>query len=164
MREVEGGIATGVDVVGEHDTALLTPSVEQHIEQFARPPTLVATDRGFYSKQVEQRTRDELGVRQPVIPKPGYRSAERIAYERQRWFRKGRAWRSGGEARISRLKRSFGMARGGYRGSDGPQRTARWAAIQTISLPLRHVRHDGACPWAARRRRSPRREDAGIVS
>ena len=129
IREVEGGIVTGADVVTEHDTALLAGSVEQHIEQFSRPPRLTATDRGFYSKQGEQRIRDELGVRQAVIPKPGYRSAERIEHERKRWFRKGRAWRSGGEARIGRLKNTFGMARSCYRGSDGAQRTARWAAI-----------------------------------
>ena len=71
----------------------------------------------------------ELGVLQPVIPKPGYRSAERIAHERQRWFRRGRAWRAGGEARVGRLKGRFGMARSRYRGRAGPQRTALWAAL-----------------------------------
>jgi IS5 family transposase len=129
VREVEGGIVTGVDVVTEHDTALLAPSVEQHVEQFDRSPQLVAVDRGFYSEQGERHVRDVQRVKRPVIPKPGYRSAERIAHERKRWFRKGRAWRSGGEARIGRLKNTFGMATSRYRGPGGPQRTARWAAI-----------------------------------
>lgn len=129
VREVEGGIVTGADVVTAHDTALLTPSVKQHIEQFDRSPRLVAVDRGFYSEQAERCIQDEHGVKRAVIPKPGYRSAERIDYERQRWFRQGRAWRSGGEARIGRLKNTFGMATSRYRGRDGPQTTARWAAI-----------------------------------
>ena len=64
-----------------------------------------------------------------VIPKPGHRSDKRIEYERQRWFRRGRAWRVGGEARISRLKHCFGMHRSRYRGEDGMGRTVIWAAI-----------------------------------
>ena len=71
----------------------------------------------------------ELGVKHPVIPKPGYRSAKRIQHEHQRWFRRGRAWRAGGEARISRLKNHFGMTRSRYRGKSGLARTAYWAAI-----------------------------------
>jgi IS5 family transposase len=129
VREVEGGIVTGADIVTDHDTALLVPSVEQHEEQFDRAPHLVAVDRGFYSEQGERRVADDCGVNRPVIAKPGYRSAARLEHERQRWFRQGRAWRSGGEAPIGRLNNTFGMARSRYRGPDGPQRTARWAAI-----------------------------------
>ena len=71
----------------------------------------------------------ELGVKRPVIPKPGHKSAKRVAHERQRWFRRGRAWRAGGEARISRLKNHFGMARSRYKGEQGTKRTVLWAAI-----------------------------------
>src|SRR5439155_1536959 len=76
----------------------------------------------------ERRVR-ALGVHHAVIPKPGFRSRERIDYERQRWFRRGRAWRAGGEARIARLKHCFGMARSRYRGERGMVRTVYWAAI-----------------------------------
>ena len=41
----------------------------------------------------------------------------------------GRAWRAGGEARIGRLKHTFGMARSRYRGDGGTARTTYWAAI-----------------------------------
>lgn len=71
----------------------------------------------------------ELGVKRAVIPKPGYRSQTRRTLEKQRWFRRGRAWRAGGEARISRLKRRFGMARTPNRGAGGMERTAIWAGI-----------------------------------
>lgn len=39
------------------------------------------------------------------------------------------AWRAGGEARIPRLKHTFGMARSRYRGADGTARALKWAAI-----------------------------------
>lgn len=128
VQEAEGGLVTDVGIVdGNHDSTLLVPSVERHIALFGRPPHLVATDRGFYSGAGERRI-EELGVRRPVIPHSGYRSRARIEYERQRWFRRGRAWRAGGEARISRLKR-LGMVRSRYRGATGLGRTVYWAAI-----------------------------------
>jgi IS5 family transposase len=129
VQETEGGIVTDIAVAVEKaDAPLLVPAVAQHRAVFGRAPTLVATDRGFYSTDGEQQVRD-LGVPHAVIPKPGFRSRERIRYEQQRWFRRGRAWRAGGEARIARLKHSFGMARSRYHGPPGTARTIYWAAI-----------------------------------
>lgn len=129
VQESEGGIVTDLHIVdGKADAPLLVPSVERHKQIFGRAPTLAATDRGFYSGDGERRL-VELGVRYPAIPKPGYRSSSRIQHERQRWFRRGRAWRAGGEARISRLKHRFGMARSTYRGLSGMLRTVLWAGI-----------------------------------
>lgn len=129
VQETEGGIVSDIAVVPEkNDAPLLVPSVERHVKQFGKAPRLTATDRGFFSTEGERRIR-ELGVHHAVIPKPGYRSRERIRYEQQRWFRRGRAWRAGGEARISHLKHRFGMARSGYRGAGGMERTVYWAAL-----------------------------------
>jgi len=129
VQEAEGGIVTDVGLVPDKaDAPLLVPAVERHIKLFGRAPRTAATDRGFYSCDGERKIR-ELGVRRAVIPKPGHRTDKRIEYERQRWFRRGRAWRVGGEARISRLKRCFGMHRSRYRGEDGMGRTVFWAAI-----------------------------------
>lgn len=129
VQETEGGIVTGIAVVpGKSDAPLLVPAVERHGAVFGRLPRLVTVDRGFYSTDGERRVQS-AGVRHPVIPKPGFRSRERIAYERQRWFRRGRAWRAGGEARIARLKHRFGMVRSRYRGERGMVRTICWAAI-----------------------------------
>src|SRR5439155_481213 len=102
--------------------------------QARRAPTRLATmlPRG---QQVVRQTRGRsghgttTGAHHLVIPEPGFRSQERIDYERQRWFRRGRAWRAGGEARIARLKHCFGMARSRYRGERGMVRTVYWAAI-----------------------------------
>ena len=129
VQEADGGIITDIGVVaGKADAPLLVPAVEKHIEVFGRPPRLVATDRGFFSTEGEQRLVG-LGVKRAVVPKPGYHSAERQVLENQRWFRRGRAWRAGGEACISRLKRRFGMARSRTRGPNGAQLTALWAGI-----------------------------------
>lgn len=129
VQEAEGGIVTDVGIViGNHDSALLVPAVERHIHVFGKPPIMAATDRGFYSA-AGVRHIEELGVRRAVVPSPGHRSPKRIAHEHQRWFRRGRAWRAGGEARIARLKHQFGMARSRYRGAGGTPRTVYWAAI-----------------------------------
>lgn len=129
VQESEGGIVTDVAVVdSHHDSTLLVPSVERHIEIFGKPPVMASTDRGFYSGTGVKRI-EELGVRRAVVPFVGKRSAKRMRHEKQRWFRRGRAWRAGGEARIARLKHHFGMARSRYRGPMGTARTAYWAGI-----------------------------------
>jgi IS5 family transposase len=129
VQEATGGIVTDIATaaVGS-DSPLLVPSVKRHIEVFEKPPRLVAADRGFHSC-VGERAVEELGVTRVAVPKPGYRSKERIAHERQRWFRRGRSWRVGNEARISRLKYRFGMARSLGKGESGLHRTIYWAAI-----------------------------------
>lgn len=129
VQESEGGIVTDLAIVmSGNDTGLLVPSVERHIEIFGSAPIMASTDRGFYSAAAVQRI-EELGVRRAVVPFPGKRSQKRLRHEKQRWFRRGRAWRAGGEARIARLKHRFGMARSRYRGDDGTARTAYWAGI-----------------------------------
>lgn len=129
IQETEGGIVTDIAMVpGTNDAPLLAPAVERHVAVFGRAPTLLAVDRGFYSGAGEQ-CAQALGVRRVVMPKPGYRSPRRIDYEHARWFRRGRAWRAGGEARIARLKHRFDMARSRYRGERGMARTIHWAAI-----------------------------------
>jgi IS5 family transposase len=129
VQEAENGIITDIGVVPEkQDSPLLVPAVERHIEVFGRAPKVAATDRGFHSGKGERRIK-KLGVHHAAIPKPGHRSPKRIAYERQRWFKRARAWRAGGEARIARLKNHFGMLRSPYRGAGGTERTALWAGI-----------------------------------
>src|SRR5207244_11248191 len=103
------------------DAMLLLPPVEPQQRLLGRVPATVATDRGFYSGRGERRLYD-MGVKHPVLPRPGHRTRERVTHERQRWFKRGRAWRAGGEARISRLKNTFGMRRSRYRGRSGLDR------------------------------------------
>ena len=69
------------------------------------------------------------GVTHVVLPKPGAKSAKRLAYEQQRWFRRGRDWRAGIEGRISGLKRRHGLERCRYHGDDGMERWVGWGII-----------------------------------
>ena len=119
---------TDLAVVTEHDTKLLVPSVEHHRHVFGRVPRLVATDRGFFSLD-NVRDVATMGVRCVAVPKPGHRSPAWLARERSRPFRRARAWRAGGEARIARLKHTFGMHRARYRGEKGVARCVFWAGI-----------------------------------
>src|SRR5262249_5288859 len=123
VQEADGGIVTDIALdPARADAPLLIPSAQRHIAVFGRPPILSAADRGFFSHGGE-RELTSMGVRRIVLPQPGYRKPQRIRHEQQRWFRRGRAWRAGGEARISRLKNQFGMARSRYRGESGLHRT-----------------------------------------
>ena len=128
VQEAENGLITDIGVVFDSDHALLVPSVERHQSVFGRVPQVVSTDRGFY-KAENVHLVEKMGVRCVAVPKPGYRSPTQLARERTRTFRKARAWRAGGEARIARLKRTFGMSRTRYKGNGGTSRAAHWAAI-----------------------------------
>jgi transposase-like protein DUF772 len=139
VQEAEGGIVTDIGVVTETDHALLVPSVEHHKQVFRRVPRVVATDRGFFSIQNVQRV-EAMGVNCVAVPKPGYRSPAWLEREHRRPFRRARAWRAGGEARIARLKHTFGMHRTRYRGANGVARCAYWAGIANNLIAIgRHA-------------------------
>jgi IS5 family transposase len=139
VQEAEGGIVTDIAVVTEHDAKLLVPAVEHHRNVFGRVPRVVATDRGFFSFD-NVRDVETMGVRCVAVPKTGHRSGAWLARERSRSFRHARAWRAGGEARISRLKHTFGMGRTRYRGRTGVERCAKWAGIANNLMAIgRHL-------------------------
>ncbi len=140
VQEAEGGIVTDIAVVTEHDSKLLVPSVEHHRQVFGRVPRVVATDRGFFTLD-NVRDVETMGVRCVAVPKPGHRSPAWLARERSRPFRRARAWRAGGEARIARLKHTFGMHRTRYRGDSGVARSALWAGIANNLMAI--GRHGG---------------------
>jgi transposase, IS5 family len=130
LDEVEGGIISGYRILDGNpaDSEQLRPSLDQHIESFDHPPDILAADRGLYSEDNE-RYAHKRGVKRVVIPKPGAKSAERIAYEKQSWFRRGYNWRSGIEGRISGLKRGQKLERCLYHGSAGMERWVGWGLI-----------------------------------
>ena len=135
VQEAEGGVVTDIAVVDVSDSALVESSIEAHKKHFGRAPNVLSADRGFYSTANIARA-SEMGVLHVVIPKPGNRSDAVREKERTQPFRRARAWRAGGEARISRLKRTFGMARSRYRGEAGLARCTYWAAIANNLLAI----------------------------
>lgn len=130
LDEVEGGIVTRFAVLDGNppDADQLQPSLDHHRAVFDRPPSLLVGDRKVFSPKGEAYAIKQ-GVKHVVLPKPGAKSAARLAHEHQPWFRSGRNWRSGHEAHIGLLKRRFRLDRCLYHGDDGMSRWVGWGVI-----------------------------------
>ncbi len=130
LDEADGGMITRYAVLSgnPNDADQLQPSLDHHLHVFGRAPRVLAGDRKVYSPTGERYAR-EHGVSQVVLPKPGRRGPERVTYEAQRWFRRGRNWRVGIEGRISVLKRRHKLRRCLYHGLEGMERWVGWGII-----------------------------------
>jgi IS5 family transposase len=100
------------------DTTLLKPAVRRHRRVFRRRLKAVAGDRGLYSQSNEDWLKSN-GVKQVSIPARGKVSKKRRQYQRQSWFKRLQRFRAGIEAKISLLKRKFGLGHSLMRGDDG---------------------------------------------
>ena len=112
LDEVDGGIVSNWRVLkgNPSDDAQWKPSIDKHIELFARPPNQASADRGVSSKDNEDWAK-EKGVNRVILAQRGNKSPERKAYEKQGWFKRGRHFHAGIEGRISVLKRKHGLDR-----------------------------------------------------
>jgi IS5 family transposase len=137
LDEVDGAIISRYRVLegNPDDATQLAPSLEHHLAQFGRPPDLLAGDGKLATPRNERLARARR-VRRVVLPRPGRKTAARLAHERQRWFRLGRNWRAGIEGRISGLKRGQGLERCRYHGEDGME---RWVGLGLIAHDLRTI-------------------------
>jgi len=120
LAETEDRVITHYEVhVGNpNDSGLLAPALKGHTQTVMRTPRVVATDRGFGSKDNEALLR-KAEVSQISLPYKGRLSAARVAHERQRWFRRQQHWRSGQEATISLGSRKYEWRCSRLRGRDG---------------------------------------------
>jgi len=130
LDEIDGGLVSNYRVLEGNppDKAQWLPSLQHHQALFGHPPDQASADRGVYSPDNEAAAKD-LGVHRIILPKPGYRSAERKQHEKQPWFRRGRHYHHGVEGRISVLKRGYGLGRCLYRGEKGFERWIGWGLI-----------------------------------
>lgn len=137
LDEVEGGIITRYQILDGNpdEAAQVVPSVDAHIARFGHPPDLVAGDRGLQSA-ANERDLAKRKVKQIVLPKPGKKSAKRLAHERQDWFIAGHTWRAGIEGRISGLKRRHNLNRCRYHGDAGMH---RWVGFGLLAHDLRMI-------------------------
>jgi transposase, IS5 family len=92
------------------DAPQLVPAVQRVIAVTGRPPATVVADRGFGTAANDQAV-EALGVRRVGLQRNGTPGKARLMVERTRRFRRLRNWRVGVEARISHLKRTFGLRR-----------------------------------------------------
>jgi len=120
IDETESGFVTGYELYAGNpsDDDLLIPAVEQHIARFGAAPHAVATDRGFGS-QANEKAVAALGVTRVSLPTRGKKSKKRTEHEKQHWFQDLQRYRAAGEAKISLLKRKYGLGRSRYRGLVG---------------------------------------------
>lgn len=140
IQEAENQIVTHYEVFEQRpsDSALLTPSIERHIEQFGHAPQMAAADAGFFSAANEAKA-EQLGVKQVAVPSQSTKSPQRKQRQKKRWFKKAQKWRTGCEGRISVLKRRHGVRRSRYRGTDGMRRFVGLGVIADNLINLGHV-------------------------
>src|SRR6266508_1298427 len=92
------------------DAPQLVPAVARVAQVTGRVAATVVGDRGF-GTAAGDRDLAELGIKRVGVQRKGRLSMARAEVERTRAFRRMRNWRVGIEARISHLKRSFGLRR-----------------------------------------------------
>lgn len=112
--------------------------VGRHEETFGHVPDAVTADRGYGAKDNESKLKD-AGVKKVAIPAKGKKSKARSELEKSRWFRSLVRWRAGSEAKISLLKRKYGLDRSLSRGHSGTSTWVGWG-ILTYNL-LNAVRY-----------------------
>ncbi len=120
LTETEDRVITHyeVHVRNPEDSGLLPSALAGHQQTIPRTPQVVATDRGFGSKDNETLLH-KAGVKQISLPYKGRPGADRAAHERQRWFRRQQLWRSGQEATISLGSRKYAWRHSRLRGRGG---------------------------------------------
>ena len=130
LQDTEQKIITGYEVFEGNpgDGDFVEEALEKHKEIFDEPPHEIATDRGFSSKENEEKL-EQAGVKRISMPKKGKLNKERKQYQKQHWFKRLQRFRAGCEAKISLLKRKFGLRRSRLRGSRGTEIHVGWAIL-----------------------------------
>jgi IS5 family transposase len=117
------------------DAPQLVPAVERVIGVTGRAPGTVVGDRGFGTAANDQAV-EALGVKRVGLQRNGRPGKARLAVERTRRFRRLRNWRVGIEARISHLKRSFGLRRTRLRRLGGAR---TWVGLGIFAYNLQRM-------------------------
>jgi transposase, IS5 family len=117
------------------DAPQLVPAVQRVAQVTGQVAATVVGDRGF-GTAANDRALAEGGVKRIGLQRKGRLSPTRAALERTRPFRRLRNWRVGIEARISHLKRSFGLRRTRLRRLPGAK---TWAGLGGFAYNLQRM-------------------------
>jgi IS5 family transposase len=117
------------------DAPQLIPAVQRVVAVTGRPPGTVVGDRGFGTAANDQALA-ALGVKRVGLQRTGTPGKARLALERTRRFRRLRNWRVGIEARISHLKRAFGLRRTRLRRLGGAR---AWTGLGIFAFNLQRM-------------------------
>ena len=112
----------------------LTPQTVLNPQHTLRNTAVVA-DRGF-GTAANDRALEELGVERIGLRRAGKPGKARCEYKRSRSFRRMRNWRVGIDARISHLKRTFGLRRTRLRRPEGAQ---TWTGLGIFAYNLQRM-------------------------
>jgi len=97
------------------DNESLPVALKEHERLMKRVPERLTGDRRFHSKDNEE-IAAQAGVKHVALPKPGFLSQTRAAFQKLPWFRKLMRFRAGIEGNLSTLLRSFKLKRCMWRG------------------------------------------------
>ena len=130
IQEAEKGLVTDYQIHEGNppDQPMLEPALDKHKELFGHHPTDVAADRGFHAAGQDEELH-ERGVKHVSIPVKGNKDGRRQRTEKSSWFRGLQAWRSGGEGKISLLKRKYGFRQTKVRGTIPTGIVLGWGVI-----------------------------------
>jgi transposase, IS5 family len=117
------------------DAPQLVGAVDRVAQVTGRVAGTVVGDRGF-GTAANDRALAERGVARIGLQRKGTLSAARAKLERTRAFRRLRNWRVGIEARISHLKRSFGLRRTRLRRLPGAR---TWVGLGIFAYNLQRM-------------------------
>ena len=117
------------------DAPQLVPAVARVVAITGRVAATVVGDRGFGTAANDQ-AMEALGVKRIGLQRNGTPGKARQAYERTRSFRRLRNWRVGIEARISHLKRAFGLRRTRLRRLGGAR---TWVGLAIFAYNLQRM-------------------------
>jgi len=130
IQEAERGVVTGWQMHEGNppDQPMLNDAIDRHESLFGKAPRELAADRGFTLAGQDEGLL-ERGIEHVSIPVKGNKTAMRKRTERSAWFRRLQRWRAGGEAKISLLKRKYGLRRPAVRGDASTAAWVGWGMI-----------------------------------
>ena len=130
IEECEKGFVSSYEVYNgnPNDDDLLMDAIERHKDTFGKVPDAATADRGYGRKGNEEKLKDQ-GVKNVAIPVKGKKSRERKEIENSRSFKRLKRWRAGIEARISLLKRKYGLDKSLSRGRNGTTAWVGWGIL-----------------------------------
>ena len=128
--ESDGGLITYYNILlgNPPETDQWLPSLRHQRQLFGHPPAEATADRGVYSEDNVQHSKD-LGVKRVALPKAGAKDRAQQRRESQPWFKAVLRWRNGIEGRISQLRRARGLDRSLNHGEAGMERWIGWGVI-----------------------------------
>lgn len=130
IQEAERGVVTGWQMHEGNppDQPMMKEAIDRHEDVFGKAPRELAADRGFHLGGQDEGLH-ERGVAHVSIPVKGNKTGMRKRVERSAWFRRLQRWRAGGEAKISLLKRKYGLRRPSVRGDASTAAWIGWGLI-----------------------------------